>query len=74
MIVSRGDETREVLQPSLLSIPVYCGHGAVGPIATRDQQCVGDGIRDGASLAIINNVLKNLKQDEVFMMNKLRET
>ena len=48
-----SDETREVLQPSLLSIPRHTGAVEETPY---DQYCVSNGVRDGAGLAVINNV------------------
>ena len=52
------DETREVLQPSLLSIP---GHTGAVEETPNDQYCVSNGVRDGAGLAVINNVTNIIK-------------
>ena len=58
MIVSRGDETREVLQPSLLPVP---DHGVqdviVSVYTTRYNHCVSNRVRDGAGKAVIKNVI-----------------
>ena len=57
-----SDERREVLQPSLLPVP---GHIVPDPpvtstisvhSATSDHYGVSNGVRDGAGLAVINNV------------------
>ena len=52
MGVPPSDERREILQPSLLPVPDNSGLG--GP-TTSDHNCVCDGVRDGAGLAVINN-------------------
>ena len=48
-----SDETREVLQPSLLAVPDNSG---LGVETTSDHYCVCNGVRDGAGHAVINNV------------------
>ena len=49
-----SDETREILQPSLLSIPDYCVRGS--ETTTSEHYCVSNGVRDGAGPAVNNNV------------------
>ena len=53
MDVSPSDEILEVLQPSLLPVPDHSVHGAVTP---RDHHCVSVGVRDGAGIAVKNDV------------------
>ena len=53
MAVPPSDERREILQPSLLPVP---GHTGAGEETTSDQYCVSNGVRDGAGLAVINDV------------------
>ena len=53
MAISPGDQIREVLQPSLLPVPDHNVQGAVTP---RDHHCVGDGVRNAAGIAVIDNV------------------
>ena len=58
MVPPPSYETREVLQPSLLSIP---GHTGAVEETSNDQYCVSNGVRDGAGLAVINNVTNIIK-------------
>ena len=53
MAVPPSDEGGEVLQPPLLSIPCHTGAAEETP---SDQYCVGNGVREGAGLAVINNI------------------
>ena len=48
-----SDERWEILQPSLLPVPDYSGPDE---ITTSDNNCVCNGVRDGAGPAVINNV------------------
>ena len=50
-----SDERREVLQPSLMPVPGYIWHVQ---ITTSYNYCISNGVRDGAGLAVINNVTK----------------
>ena len=56
MVVPPGDEGREVLQPSLLPVPGHSVSDLSVEASPRDQHCVSDGVRDGAGIAVINNV------------------
>ena len=58
MAVPPSDERREILQPSLLPVP---GHTGAGEETTSDQYCVSNGVRDGAGLAVINNITNIIK-------------
>ena len=49
------DETREILQPSLLPVPDNSGLGE-GLITTSDHYCVCNGVRYGTRVAVIINV------------------
>ena len=53
MAPSPGDEIREVLQPSLLPVP---DHSVLVAVTSRDHHCVSHRVRDGAGMAVINNV------------------
>ena len=65
MVPPPSDETREVLQPSLLSIP---GHTGAVEETPNDQYCVSNGVRDGAGLAVKNNV-KNITNKNLTAFN-----
>ena len=59
MVVPPGDEGRKVLQPSLLPVPDHSVPDNIASLpkaSPRYQHCVSDGVRDGASIAVINNV------------------
>ena len=65
MVPPPSYETREVLQPSLLSIP---GHTGAVEETPNDQYCVSNGVRDGAGLAVKNNV-KNITNKNLTAFN-----
>ena len=56
MVLSPGDEIREVLQPSLRPMPDHSRHSVIGADTPRDHHCVSLGVSDGAGIAVINNV------------------
>ena len=56
VVIPPSDETREILQPSLLPVPDNSGHGV---ITTSDNYCVSNGVRYGADVAVIN-IVKNI--------------
>lgn len=58
MAVPSGDERWEVLKPSLLPIPGHIGAAEETP---SDQYCVSNGVRNGAGLAVINNITNIIK-------------
>ena len=53
VVTPPSDERREILQPSLLPVPY--NSGPCDP-TTSDNNCVCNGVRDGAGPAVINNV------------------
>ena len=53
MVPSPNVETREILLPSLVTVHGHCGEGVK---TTRDHHSVSVGVRDGAGVAVINNV------------------
>ena len=65
MAVPPSDEGGEVLQPPLLSIPCHTGAVEETP---NDQYCVSNGVRDGAGLAVKNNV-KNITNKNLTAFN-----
>ena len=48
------DKIREVPQPALLPVPDRSVRGVATP---RDDHCVSDGVRDGAVITVISNVI-----------------
>ena len=54
MVQSPSDQIRKVLQPSLLPVPDHSTRGVATP---RDDYCVSNGVRDGAVITVISNVI-----------------
>ena len=73
MLAPPSDERREVSQPSLLPVP---DHSFLGVSTTSDHYCVSNGVRDGAGLAVINNVIRkhndNLTTFSTYVVSYLR--
>ena len=53
MLGPPSGERREVSHPSLLPVP---DHSSLSVSTTSDNYCISNGVRDGACLAVINNV------------------
>ena len=65
MVSPPSEERREILQPSQLPVS---DNSSVGAITTSDHYCVSHRVRDGAGLAVKNNV-KNITNKNLTAFN-----
>ena len=72
MLAPPSDERREVSHPSLLPVSDH----SFLTTTTSDHYCVSNGVRDGAGLAVINNVIRkhndNLTAFSTYLVEYLR--